>query len=658
LGGGTNQQLGLQKAIDKYQKNTSFYNEHYAGRKHVVVLVTDGAPNQTGVNWTTIGATANTLKNLTDDFGHKTELYTMGLSLADVGPNQAGLFGVASGSSYQYAAEDAAQIINAVTKIVDGIFVQANLVGDVKDVIDPAFYPVNKANGMPLAENDWIKLDGTRTNAGASDAAGQVKKDSSTGNWYVEWKDQSIDWPTTDSNGAILEPGWHGTVFVKAKEDFLGGNGISTNADGSQLEAKKYIVRGESQAHDLPSGDHTTTFETPYVNIDELDVTKNDTEWTVYLGTNVDPLEEVKAHWEKEKIKEVVTKTDDDHRISTDGRLTYAYAANTNDNRPEANGREELSPEDIGITLTDDDWRDLINGQSKFFTYSAYDHEGVGSIMISLKQEVVSGEKDLKESPHETTVTGNAVEKYTLTFSYRPSGANISDWHTGSYGSNMAGARAGNIQKDNTHIINVYVKGLQITKVDLNDRILPGAKFALYRTARAGETDVMEIEGGQYCKVADLDTSSTGIAVLNRIGLLQAGEQYYLVETQAPPGYEPIPPIPVDLSISDVFTPKPGTATQITKPDSGIYDWVQNTALILSADSGVKRTDADNTVDLTNSGTANSQNEIIYYRIINNPGVELPSAGGPGTTLIYIFGSILLLGSVIVLAGRARAERN
>ena len=656
LDGGTNHQAGLQKAIDKYE-DQNFYAQHYAGRKHVVVLVTDGAPNQSGVNWTTIGNVATNLKNLTDDFGHKTELYTMGLSLSNVGSNQTNLFNISSGTGYTYAAEDAAQIINAVTKIVDSIFVQANLVADVTDVIDPAFYPVNKATGLPLAENDWIKLDGSKASPGASDAVGQVKKDSSTGNWYVEWKNQNIDWPTTDSNGAVTEPGWHGTVFVKAKEDFLGGNGISTNAEGSQLEAKKYIVRGETTPHDMPAGDHTEELETPYVNVDELDITKNDTEWTVYLGTEVNPLAEVKALWEKVKVREVVTKTDSDHRVSSDDQLTYQYASNVNDNRPEANGREEFPLSDLGITLTDADWNELIAGNPKTITYSAYDHSQVGTITIKLTQNVKENEKDLSESPHDTTVTGDEVEKYTLTVSYRPSGANISDWHTGSYGSSMSGSRAGNISKDNTHIINVYVKGLQITKVDLDDRMLPGAKFALYRTARDGETDLLEINGGQYFKIADLDTSSTGIATKEQIEQLEEGEQYYLVETQAPEGYIAVSPIPVNLVLTDTYTPKPGTTTQAAKPETGIYDWTQNASIVLDAESGVKQTNADNTVDLTHTVNTSTNYEIIYYRITNNPGVALPAAGGIGTTMLYLLGIGLigLAGTGLVMKRRGTA---
>ncbi|MBO5537011.1 MAG: VWA domain-containing protein, partial [Clostridia bacterium] len=639
LDGGTNQQGGLEMAVAKFQDPAN--REKYAGRKHVVVLVTDGAPNQTGVTWQTIGQVADQLKNLQDDFGDGTELYTMGLSLSDVGTNQDGLFGIASGGSYRYAAEDAAQIINAVTKMVDGIFVQANLIADVKDVIDPAFYPVNRANGLPLSENDWIDLSGTKVGAGAGDAAGQIRKDPSTGNWSVEWKNQSIDWPTTDSNGAVTEPGWHGTVFVKAKEDFLGGNGISTNAAGSMLEATGFAVRGETEEHALPEGTHTQQFDTPYVNVDELDITKNDTEWTVYLGTNVDPLTEVKALWEKVTVKEVVTKTDPDHRISADGQFTYQYASNANDNRSEINEREEFPIADLGITLTDADWEDLIAGNAKIMDYSAYGHT-TGTIMISLKQEVTEGEKGLAECPHDTAVTGDQVEKYTLTVSYRPAGANLANWHTGSYGSGKAGNRAGNILKDHTHVINVYVKGLQITKVGLNDSILTGARFALYRTAGDGETEnLMTIDGNSYYKVAELDTSTTGIAVKEQIEQLKEGEKYYLVETQAPEGYNAVSPIPVNLSISDSYTPVPGNASQTTRPETGIYHWQQKTLLVLEAVSGVRRTNEDNTEDLTHKGQSDSVTEIVYYRVVNNPGVVLPNTGGPGTGLIFLLGSML-----------------
>ena len=41
----------------------------------------------------------------------------------------------------------------------------------------------------------------------------------------------------------------------------------------------------------------------------------------------------------------------------------------------------------------------------------------------------------------------------------------------------------------------------------------------------------------------------------------------------------------------------------------------------------------------------------------NTPGAALPSSGGPGTTWIYLLGTILLLGSAILLAARRRTAR-
>ncbi len=156
-------------------------------------------------------------------------------------------------------------------------------------------------------------------------------------------------------------------------------------------------------------------------------------------------------------------------------------------------------------------------------------------------------------------------------------------------------------------------------------------------------------------KVADLDTSATGVAVKEQIEQLEEGEKYYLIETQAPAGYNAITPIPVTLTLKDVYTPKPGVATQTTEPESGIYDWVQNASLILSAESGVKRTDENNTVDLTHVGTvANSDNEIIYYSIVNNPGVALPQTGGPGTALYHLLGTALMSLAGFILVGRKR----
>lgn len=49
--------------------------------------------------------------------------------------------------------------------------------------------------------------------------------------------------------------------------------------------------------------------------------------------------------------------------------------------------------------------------------------------------------------------------------------------------------------------------------------------------------------------------------------------------------------------------------------------------------------------------------ESTTLTIKNEPGTALPSSGGPGTTWIYLLGTVLLLGSAILLAARRRASR-
>ena len=42
--------------------------------------------------------------------------------------------------------------------------------------------------------------------------------------------------------------------------------------------------------------------------------------------------------------------------------------------------------------------------------------------------------------------------------------------------------------------------------------------------------------------------------------------------------------------------------------------------------------------------------------IFNNPGVELPSTGGPGTRMIYLLGGMLTMAGLLLLHRRKRIE--
>lgn len=51
-----------------------------------------------------------------------------------------------------------------------------------------------------------------------------------------------------------------------------------------------------------------------------------------------------------------------------------------------------------------------------------------------------------------------------------------------------------------------------------------------------------------------------------------------------------------------------------------------------------------------------NQEEVTEVKVLNKTGSILPSTGGMGTTLFYIFGAILVIGSGVVLITKKRMK--
>ena len=650
LSGGTNHQAGLERAYTEF--TTNFTNIRDC--QTTVVLITDGAPNAGGVNWDTIAVAANTLKNMTNNYGQKTRFYTLGLSIEHIGDNKAQLAAIAN-DGCSFNAERSTEVVDCITKIIEGMIVDANLNGNITDVLDPAFYPVDPTTGLPVESGSWVTEEGAVVQAGDPDAAGQILKEN--GSWKVVWENQRIDWPTyTDSTKTeILYHGWNGRVYVKSQEDFLGGNDISTNAEGSKAEALQYIHPDTDAAVDISEDDpnREKEFSTPYVNIDELAINENSTEWTVYLGESVDPRTAVENLLEEVEIYQVVTE---------DGSLVYTLNRGSTAN-PENKAKtgKTMDPDSLFGELTEENWDALIAGESIVLEYEAYGHTP-GELVISLTQETAAEEGDLTNSPHDTAVTGEEVEKYTLTVLYEPFDAGIVNYHTGDHLTGSHGADTDDIESENEHVINVFAKGMEIIKTndDFTQELTP-AKFVLYRTAREDDDaeEVTEIEGaeGSYYPVAELDLSDVSSGRVNPLEKLSEGEQYFLVETESPPGFFALDhPLPVVIEITNSYVPLPGTESQTEKPDSGIYNWTQTAALLLGDnDSAVQRTDEEHSADLSHTAIiADSENSILYFKIANEDGYELPSAGGTGTFPYTLGGLMLMICSALMYGFRMR----
>jgi LPXTG-motif cell wall-anchored protein len=165
-----------------------------------------------------------------------------------------------------------------------------------------------------------------------------------------------------------------------------------------------------------------------------------------------------------------------------------------------------------------------------------------------------------------------------------------------------------------------YVKvPVSIWKTDFdNHAITTGATFVLYKADNYDDDAQTPIEEDQI-----VISGTTGTNGLLSLGELDLGE-YRLVETDAPAGYL-----------------KPEHAIKIFVRINGI------TAMQEMGNSDVNHKGDENWVTGQEENTA-------QIRIWNNPGVSLPSTGGPGTRIFTILGSILILGAGILLWRRRR----
>lgn len=130
---------------------------------------------------------------------------------------------------------------------------------------------------------------------------------------------------------------------------------------------------------------------------------------------------------------------------------------------------------------------------------------------------------------------------------------------------------------------------------------------------------------------------------------------YYLVETKAPPGYsEPSEPWEINWTHAETFTELGKETSQTTRPDTLPYNWMQTVQVQSIAGANIQQANSDyGKIDAADAALVNnnpiSENTTVYYRIANNPCYELPATGGPGTTLIYLIGTILIAGAAGIL---------
>ena len=224
-------------------------------------------------------------------------------------------------------------------------------------------------------------------------------------------------------------------------------------------------------------------------------------------------------------------------------------------------------------------------------------------------------------------------------------------------------------------VTKTYVTELTIIKVDGDGNALKGAQFKLTGknlnqiivttntdfTQKAGGT-YYKLKTGAYTQIApkddgsnndlyeSIDTKYSCKVTTETKTLTQAGEntnitmevddsgylkftglnvgEYTLTETKTPDGYNTIDPINFTINASV----KANTSTTET---GGNIVWSSTKPTVIAL---------------------NETNGTFTTTIKNTKGTLLPSTGGMGTTLFYIFGAILVIGSGVVLITKKRMK--
>ena len=157
---------------------------------------------------------------------------------------------------------------------------------------------------------------------------------------------------------------------------------------------------------------------------------------------------------------------------------------------------------------------------------------------------------------------------------------------------------------------------MNVADLENENPLLPGAAFRLEKFSDA----TYQVMDSAWTERESADTTNSGI-----VSFTELPEGYYqLVETAFPEGY-------VRSGDNPRFC---------VKQDNG-----GNLIVVLIDAAGEEMSNEDSEfVKVTNA----------VLKVGNTPGAALPAAGGPGTRLFTIFGSILILGAGVFLWRRRR----
>lgn len=182
------------------------------------------------------------------------------------------------------------------------------------------------------------------------------------------------------------------------------------------------------------------------------------------------------------------------------------------------------------------------------------------------------------------------------------------------YSNNPNDSQGGETSTTPDDTVIVFTYKTVVNKVDNNGNKLTGAEFTLEKKMADGTWKAIEVvknEDGTAFTFSGLDDGD-----------------YRLTETAAPEGYNSIAPIEFTITAThDIVSDNPTLTSLNGEAVSGEITFTSNTA----------------------GGS-------LTTKVVNKKGSTLPSTGGIGTTIFYVFGSVLVIGAVIFLIAKKRMD--
>lgn len=642
--GGTDPQVGLNDAKNKLDKLKD------DGRPKYVILFTDGMLTGKGSTWNIDAQrAAETSANALKTAGYT--VYTIGYGFDDnsnearflAGDGTKNYPGIAS-PNCAFTANDATRLGEIFRDIQNTITQDIAITGaKVTDVIDSRFDLLDE-NGSPI-----VLEEGGTANA----YGGTVSLVN--GCYQIQWTDQTI--PNKKKNGE-----WNKTIKVKAKDNFVGENNVTTNVSpGSKIHTgygdvelpqptvnvKVNLVVKDKDVW-IYKGDPVPTDETI------LNQLFNESETSYSEGTiSADDAEgHVTLQWfKKDKDgkrtdidkKDMATTPDDDTEyyleVTYDPNETSTDASKTNTNQYVVGKAEKAynrnNPYGIykihvikgQIQITKNVTETSDTDRTFTFNVNAKNGQNVSDSQVNVI--VPANEKrgtfTLPNLPRgEYTVTEDNADGYSIQAFNIVTGDGQTDCESvkSDVDKSLKFILGNAVNKENVNVIttdytytsggvkgvasytNEAVTSLDLKKTDTENHSLTGAKFKL------------EMQHGDTWEDIEVKNGTSEIELNN----LKSGI-YKLTETTAPKGYSL-------LGSSIYFKVATGNVTLVDENGNPAQD--------------------------SNMWSLNTENKVLTIK--NTKLYSLPESGGPGTYGFTISGVAILATALLLFINNKRRE--